>query len=304
MKKIIVTFFILAMVAVEASSYPIDPRPLRKLVSESGYIVVGHVVEIVSVKTRKENWGPNEAARIRVVEVLQGKIQDEIIEVEYISTMICPAPPRYYADALMLVFLDKGENGKYRTHALSYGAKALPASAIAVYKARIGEIQKINQITDPDSKFMETIEWLVKCAEQKATGWEGIFELSPESDFMSYYSRSDAPPFRYLLSEDQKQRLKRALLETSEPSYSDLGLVDLLYASNEEEVRSFLLNGLKNIKENQLWIADAYMIRWLYGKESTAMEKLLKEFQENMFESNSDAKLKKIVSEFVALAEK
>jgi hypothetical protein len=150
---------------------------------------------------------------------------------------------------------------------------------------------------------METVEWLVKCTEHEATRWEGTFELSPESDFMSYYSRSEPELFRYLLSEDQRNRLRTALLETNDPHYFDFGLVDLVYPFHEAEARSFLLKGLKNLSDQQLWFANEFMSRLAYGKQSEAMDQLIKRFEKKQFASNADEELKKIVGEFIVLAE-
>ena len=46
MKTIITASIILVLFFEPASSYPIDPRPLRKLIMESEYIVIGHVLEV------------------------------------------------------------------------------------------------------------------------------------------------------------------------------------------------------------------------------------------------------------------
>lgn len=302
MKNLIATSLLLILLPKVSFAYPIEPRPLRKLMMESEYIVVGHVLEIRSAKQKDDSWD-RVIAKIKVIEVLQGGISEEIIEVPYPAGLICPAPPHYEKGTTVLAFLTKAD-GKYRTHALSYGAKTLSLPEIAVYKSRIQEMQQILTITDADTKFMETVEWLVKCTEHAATRWEGTFELSPESDFMSYYSRSEPELFRYLLSEDQRQRLRTALMETGDPHYFDFGLVDLVYPFHEAEVRSFLLKGLKNLSDQQLWFADEFMRRLAYGKQSEEMDRLVKNFSEKQFERNADKELKKLVGDFIVLAEK
>lgn len=302
MKNVIVTFLLLILLPNLSLAYPIEPRPLRKLVMESEYIVVGHVLETRSAKQKDNSWD-RVIAKIKVIEVLQGSITEEIIEVPYPAGLICPAPPHYQKGTSVLAFLTKAD-GKYRTHALSYGSKTLSLPEIAIYKSRIQEMQQIVKIADPDTKFMETIEWLVKCTEHEATRWEGTFELSPESDFMSYYSRSEHELFRYLLSEDQRQRLRTALLETNDPHYYDFGLVDLVYPFHEAEVRSFLLKGLKDLNDQQLWFADEFMTRLAYGKQSEEMDTLIKRFSKKQFERDADKELKKLVSDFIVLAEK
>lgn len=297
-------FFLLLMIGYSHQSwaYPIDPRPLRKLIMESEYIIVGHVLDVKQVRQKKNSFGPSAIAVISVREVLKGTIKETTIEVPFNGNFICPAPDRYYKEADVIAFLDK-DDGKYSTHALSYGAKTLTLSDIEVYKDRILEMQKILAIADTDQKFLETIEWLVKCAEHPATRWEGTYELTPESDFMSYYAQSELPPFKYLLTTEQKERLKISLLTTSDHEYADMGLVDLVYAGNEIEIFQYLLQGLKNLSENQLWLADEYMQRLLYRTSTPQLKELEKKFSNLQYKRDSEEQLEDIVHEFIARIE-
>jgi len=302
MKAMITTIVILLGTIGSVDAYPIDPRPLRKMIMESEFIIIGHVLEIQTVKNKKERDYPNVIARIRIAEVLQGNISESVIEVPYNPYYICPAPARYEAGTDVVVFLNK-HKGTYSTHALSYGVKTLTAEGLEVYKARILEMQDIQTITDGYTKFFATVEWLVKCAENNATRWEGTFELSPESDFMSYYSRSELPPFQSMLSAEQRARLKKALFATSQPGYADMGLIDLVYRGNEEEVHKYLLTSLKNLTDEQMWFGNFYMERLLQMKSTPQMEALVECFSKKFYDRADEKELKNIIQEFVALAE-
>jgi hypothetical protein len=175
---------------------------------------------------------------------------------------------------------------------------------IALFRDRIREMQRILTIADTDQQFLETTEWLVKCAEHEATRWDGVYELSPESDFMSYYARSEQPPFKYMLTHDQKQRLKYALLTTTVVGYSDFGLVDLVYLGNEEAVSRYLLDGLKKLPVEHLWYAGEYMKRLNYTLNSQELDALIASFEEKQFASDKEAELKTIVQEFIALVDR
>lgn len=302
MKPLILALFISFIWINTLSAYPISPRPLRKLMQESEYIVSGHVLEIITVKgKKKDDFESYSVARVKIYDVIKGSIHEEIIEIPY-PAYICPAPPRYRADTDVLIFLNK-EKKNYRTTALSYGLKTLSLMDIAVYKQRIQEMQHIQLVEDKDQQFIQTVEWLVKCAEHPATRWEGTFELSPSSDFMSYYSREKSEPFQYILSAEQKQRLKQALLSTEDPQYCNFALVDLVYPGNEAEIRSFLLKGLKHLQANRLWLAQSYMTRLLYTKDSPEMKALVDDFSDILFETDKQKQLQSIVSEFLVLAE-
>src|SRR5262249_21666665 len=114
-------------------------------------------------------------ARILVREMLQGEIQESVIELSFEPFMVCPAPDRYQVGTEVLLFLKKNESGEYYTHTPSYGAKTLELPQIEVYKKRIQEMQRIMTHPDGLDKYLETVEWLVACAENEATRWEGVY---------------------------------------------------------------------------------------------------------------------------------
>ena len=54
MKKL-VAFLIITLFSVSAFAYPITPRPLRKLIIESEYIIRGKVLEVGNQKPGEKN---------------------------------------------------------------------------------------------------------------------------------------------------------------------------------------------------------------------------------------------------------
>lgn len=282
-------------------AYPISPRPLRQLVIESQYIIVGHVIKTYE-KKKEDDWG-SRVARIAVLENLQGKISKETIEIEFEPNMVCPSPDRYYDNTYVISFVNKDKkSGKYYTHALNYGAKTLKKEEIEIYKQRISEIQQILKISNKDKQRIETVEWLVKCAENEATRWEGTFELSPESNFMSYYSKTEGQDFKSAINTEQKERLKKALLTSNESV--DFGLVDLVYQDNETQIDDFLFTKLKNLKEDESWFADNFMTRLKHKNNSKEMENLMEEYDKIQFDYDKKEELKKKIKEFIKLIEK
>lgn len=302
MKKNLLSLF-LVVAAYTAMAYPISPRPLRQLIQESEYIVIGHVTGITEMKRKKNDFEGSTVAHIQVRQLLKGEKVDEMIEVVFNPYIICPQPARYKENTDVVIFLDKGENGRYYTHALAYGARKVTMIEADIYRMRIQEMQQILTITDKDQQFKETVEWLVKCAEHPETRWDGVYELSPESHFMSYYSDSQPAPFKYMLSAEQKERLKNALLTSPEATYTDFGLVDLVYPQNEEVIYQFLLARLKKLDDNQLWLADEYMTRLNREKESAELDAMIKSFDEKKYANDNEATLKDIVNNFIAAVE-
>lgn len=294
---------VLSLIAMQASAaYPIEPRPLRRLIAESEYIVIGHVIGIEKLMKADNALDANTVASIRIQEVLKGTIPDPVVDVAYNPNYICPAPPHFEANTDVVVFLNR-RKGTWYVHALSYGVKMLSASGLAAYRSRIIEMREILAIKDSYTQFFETVEWLVKCVEHPETRWEGTYELSPQSDFMSYYARTEFKPFQSMLSADQRERLKAALLNTAEAGYADLGLIDLVYRGNEKEVHGFLLNFLRRLPDSRVFTASEYMERILQRKSTPGMEALVEEFSAKQFETGNQGRLKTIVREFIALAE-
>lgn len=311
MKRVFLYFFL--AISTQLFAYPIDPRPLRMLIEESRYIVVGFVKEIVKTDPLPQSdWNTSKAiAIIEVREVLQGKIRQTIIEVPFSLGISCPASPDYRDSTLVLVFLDK-KDGVFYTHALSYGAKMLKTvEDLQLYKVRIEEMQLILKINNKKRRFEQTVEWLVKCAENLETRWDGTFELSPESDFMSFYKQSELLPFGSALTLQQKERLKTVLFEQyTSMNYADLGLVDLVHDMAPEAVDQLLLNSLRYAEETDLYFVEAYMERLLHRTNNERAVKIKEAYLEYRYNDLSYTmdleKLEKIwgfINEFLVLVE-
>lgn len=305
MNKLLFIIIIFSCNNIFATAYPITPRPLRKLVIESDAAIVGKVISIVDKKyegkKKKNIYYPSyKIAKIVVLEVLQGKVKNDTIEIVFEPNMTCPAPAMYYEKTSVIAFLDSNKNGGYSTHALSYGSKTLDSIGISIYKKRITEIQKILKIQDSVAQKTETIEWLVNCAENKSTSWEGVFELSNIKEF----SNEPDNKFAGLLNEDQKARLKKAYMSSIQSSYYDFNLSDLIYNDNKSEIDSILLEALKKLPEKDFYYASDYISRLKHINKSDEMEKLLKKYYAVQFENEKVQERNKIIIEFITLVEK
>ncbi|MFC7772962.1 hypothetical protein [Flavobacterium sp. GCM10027622] len=290
--------------SIFATTYPITPRPLRKLVIESDAAIVGKVISVTDKvyegKKKKNVYYPSyKVAKIAVVEILQGEMKDNTIEILFEPNMICPSSDMYYENTSVIAFLDI-RNGKYSTHALSYGSKTLDSIGISIYKTRISEIQKILKITDSISKRTETIEWLVKCAEKEATSWEGVFELMDYKEFSNSLNNN----FSRDLNKEQKIRLKTAFLNSLKQPFYDFNLSDLIYEENKSEIDSILLERLKNLSEEDYYYAADYIDRLKYKNTSEEMKILLKRYYEIRFEEKDVSERNKIVVRFIASIDK
>jgi len=243
------------------------------LIIESQYIVSGKVISITELEPEPNDHNPQSMAKIAIIEVLQGEISTQFINVQYdnLKGFTCPAPAHYEVNTTVLAFLDFSEN-KYITHALSYGSKKLEPDEIEIYKTRIIEMQNILQLDDSLKKYTETVDWLIMCAEHPTTQWEGVCELSPHNNFMSFFSEYQ-PSYEQLLSNEQKNRVLRILQKKECFDHRDFGIIDLVYSGNEIFFDHNLVKSLSNLDGIQLVFASEYMKRLKHLIPSSSFDK-------------------------------
>jgi hypothetical protein len=217
--------------------------------------------------------------------------------------MICPAPGVFYVGEQVLAFIDKREKADdFYVHALSYGVKhGLSLQDYQIYKTRILEMKMIDRECDLKKKDDQVLDWLVRCAESPVTRWEGVYELSPESDFMSSYDRDGRVRKDIFLSSAQRQRLYNALFVTDTLEYPDLALVDMVMGINDKALLDLLKSGLLKMNDDYNWPARFIMERIVGLTGNTELEKLLEEFSKINYGYNDEdrQKAKKTLGLFI-----
>lgn len=223
-------------------------RPLRYLVIESEHIMIGYVIKTFENKKIKDSISFNlddTIAQISILEQIQGNIKTDTIELAFSPNAMSMMPlPRYFDDTHVIIFWDGNHTTSYD---LIHENITLNKNEIEVYKQKILEMQKILKYSSKAQQLTETVEWLVKCVENKTTQYEGSCELNTEKNFMFGYISEDLEDFGCLLTFSQKYRLKKVLLETTKLYEIDLDLVDLVYLGNEKEIEFFLIKSLKSV---------------------------------------------------------
>lgn len=251
----------LTLLAHTASAYPITPRPLRKLVTEAEFIVIAHVSKITREETSETDFFGGTMAHLEIREVLQGNLDAAVAKVSFNPGIVCPAPAHYAEGTTVVAFLTRAGD-VFRTHAMSYGAKTVDADEASILKDRILEMQAILKVKNDWERTSQTLDWLIACAEHPVTRWDGLYELSPESDFMSYYDRDGRTRKEmYSLSAAQKARLRGFLFASEKLSYHDMGLIDLLARRGDTELIAFLSQQMKAADPEEMWFAEHLMSR-------------------------------------------
>jgi len=153
------------------------PQSLRQLYEKSDLIVVGRAGRSAIGSAK---GGDQIKTEYLITSVLKGKSRRQKINVAHYEE----TDKNFAEGKTALLFLSKGsaENGgsrgSYVLADFSTGIKALPRTDIDTYTDRIRELAAIEQrkySTD------DIIEWLVNCAEDPATRWEGAYELAEGS---------------------------------------------------------------------------------------------------------------------------
>jgi hypothetical protein len=178
-----------------------DPNTLRELYQFSDIILVGEIANSSLDKfTNEDQYGKSGSLRnnLTIAETLKGTSEKEVFFSEniYIANKESQdedsekkpddkVQSRYETGKQYLFFLRKSEeNGGFELVDYQRGAKLLSSEYLAVYKARIADLAIILNQKKPNPQKL--IDWFIKCIDEKATRWEGAFELERSFESLKY----------------------------------------------------------------------------------------------------------------------
>jgi hypothetical protein len=162
--------------ALAAAACPIaPPTPLRMLYKGSERVVVARVGNSEVDKTSTDD--SLRRTTFHITESLKGGHGENTLQVAHYTSYETPDfVGNFKKGDRLLLFLNRDENETYSVNDIRYGAKKLSDEDLKVYLDRIEELSALLLKEKPDDK--EIVEWLVRCAEEPATRWEGAYELS------------------------------------------------------------------------------------------------------------------------------
>jgi hypothetical protein len=220
---------LLSLIAPEPgrAAYPVERPPLRFLQHASDLIVVGAPTRYELVLP--EGGGIHYGRRVTfsVERVLKGAGSPASISI-FIRNLSCPEPLSIPPDRRSLLFLERAaEVDGYRSVAFSYGQMSLSDLDLALYEARIRDLNRIDAIQDPREKTDGLTRWLVRCMEADATRWEGAEEF--RSLYMVPKEGTAAPPVVPVeaFTPSQRERLIEVFLKAE-----FLGQAEIVMARN------------------------------------------------------------------------
>lgn len=260
-KTLLVPVLFLCMQA--ALAYPISPLTLLRLMERSTYIVIARVDDPVIAEDLSGEKDSllfvrvlgDGLANLHISEVLKGDPGANLIQVKYPVGLICPAPPRYEDKTTVIAFLSESRdsNGFFYTCGLSYGSKTMYSDAqLNAYRSLIKEYLSLTRLPDEEHRRLATVEWLVKCAENPHTRWEGAYELNRAGDHMAFYDRTEDRGFAAALSDEQYRRLEDVYFAVDTLTYADICLAGLVRKKHHSRLRTNLLKHLHLQQETSL----------------------------------------------------
>jgi hypothetical protein len=171
-----------------ASACPMaNPLPLRTLYMKSELIVVARLGATTPVKFLSSNEDGTYTrylmrTDLKVASTVKGQSNHGVVPLYHWGWTTVKGQYQHShsanrADDKLLIFLKprKGEEGYEMTDS-TYGLKKLSDADLKVYLRLIDELALILQQEKPDPA--QIVEWLVRCVEEPATRWEGLYELS------------------------------------------------------------------------------------------------------------------------------
>jgi len=194
----LVSAFAAALVCVEppaSSACPVSmPSPLRVRYTDSIIVAVARVGDSVPVERQGVTTTMNTA--LHITSLLKGESEEKVVNFQHpvLSLGDMNYASEYEKGDVLLVFLRRGEKGNYVPVGDERGVQKLAADDLKVYVRRIEELAVIMRSEKPDEAALT--EWLVRCAEETATRWEGAYELafnvSPPQDPPDEEEEADA----------------------------------------------------------------------------------------------------------------
>ena len=282
---------------VEACPGP-PPQPLRLLYTQSERIVVARAGEssVVQVTVDEDYKQTLVCTTFEVSSTLKGEGEEPLVYVYHsLWGEDTDVSGVFKEGDTLLLFLDRREEGHgYQVDNEEYGVKKLSEDDLKIYVKRIEELAEIMRQEKPDTA--QITEWLVRCAEEPATRWDGVFELSnsheallaskaeksssekdasesaeatdqPDGnetgeqvaeDYDGYY-RTD-PELARRLTDEQKNRLATALFSTQALTYTEYMIIDMVKDWNDARLAPFLLSQLRKPTDD---VAPYYIAQWV-----------------------------------------
>lgn len=292
------------------------PRPLRMLYNESNLIVVARIGE--SKPVEREGEARRFKTTLHVSSFLKGTSNGSTVDLYHWSYGDLKGPFVVGEEILLFLKASRPEPGRksrgYEVDDTQYGIKKVAGAELRAYLDRIEELSQVNRENGPVDAAI--VEWLVRCAEDPATRWEGAYELvmsidrhsdrkvddDTKADSTASTSAESAnaeeqpdlndadeePDFSALMTAEQKRRLMTALFQTEEVQDRDLQLMELAQHWKEPRLTPFLIEQLHRLEAEPPRLAERLMDIIAAALNDKALVQLAEDYESNVSYPDED----------------
>lgn len=253
-------------------------QPLRTLYMQSDRVVVARVGK--SVPVQKDGSSSLTRTSLAVSQTIKGDGHKPVVDL--VQWDYRPRESGMKEGDIVLAFLQRKEDGRdvYEPISGSSSVKKLSDSDLSTYVRRLVELKDLMGSSTPDPKAIT--EWLVQCAEDPVTKWEGTFELElsawqeerqrTEKDELNSSSnqgspaavtenspadikpistkvREPEPTFAGLLTADQKERLMNVMFASTDIEDGNFELIQIAKSWKEPRLLPFLMTLLNKMQD-------------------------------------------------------
>jgi len=242
--KLSLLLSLVLLAGAPSGAYPIPPQPLRKIYREAD--LVATVIPGATVRGVSGAF-----VDVKVLKCFKGKADQESIRVFYEPLVLCPPSASFPKGNTVLAFLTRGRDGLFIPFACSYSTKLISEASLRAYEGRMAELARMKESQLKAIPDAEVLEWLIKCAEHPATRMEAIYEFQGSPDYPPPLDEI-AEPIRFdSLTEGQRGRLVKALLDSKELGSPEASLAEFLMPVKDRRIDSALREGLAKAIANK-----------------------------------------------------
>ncbi|MEM7186276.1 MAG: hypothetical protein AAF466_06425 [Bacteroidota bacterium] len=297
---IAIAFLITVPSQVFATNCPPPPTPLRQLIEQAEFIVTGTVNSIEDVEL---SYYVGKKVDLQISQVLQGQVVETSISFFLEAYLPFDSHEDITVGAALMAFMVYSEEDNIYTPAGYHTSfKLLDNEGMTVHKERIKELQVINMFKDEKRREVLTTNWLIDCAENPHTRFDGVSELYPYSNYMRYYDAElEEYVQRITFTDIQKNRIRNIILATEEYQFFDLMLVDTIGAWNDKEVYDQVVAFIRTLDSDHLWSYSSFFYRIAYGTQREELTELLEKIQNLDYDDTFEDRANEIAAEFVKM---
>jgi len=216
-------------------SLSISAQSLRRTILNADLIVVGYP-ESKNIETGSDYY--NSESYLKITELLKGNYNtDSLVKMSFSTELyeIDVEPVKW------LYFLKKDGDYFYVTRICTHKLKNV-----------VLEMLEVDKIKEPEKRFSETVEWMIRILENNAPlEYCDYNDLNKHSDFYKYYKEKGLiSDLDSILNPQQKQRIANKLFKMHLWNRPESDFASMIYKDYPEKIEQHVLKMVKEYFAN------------------------------------------------------